>query len=91
MEPKGRLLTPEELYVQEYYDDRIKPRINAEKEAGNVTMPGEFLSMKRRVTKQLLEEEDNDVKQKIQEMYVLQKTNPKDEDLALTDPTALQK
>ncbi|KAF8121368.1 hypothetical protein EV363DRAFT_1406314 [Boletus edulis] len=69
----GRILSKEELYGQIHYHDRIKPIIDADREAGKIATRGEFLTASRNYAKHLLDNESEPTKAKVQEMYELQK------------------
>ncbi|KIK74896.1 hypothetical protein PAXRUDRAFT_174380 [Paxillus rubicundulus Ve08.2h10] len=92
-ELKGsHLLTQAELYSLEYYNNRIKPHIKAEQEAGNIKTCSKFLATVQKLSKELLDAEDEDIKQRIQEMYEAQKKQGK-RDTGMTnqtDPDAIQ-
>ncbi|KAF8121254.1 hypothetical protein EV363DRAFT_1406385 [Boletus edulis] len=71
--PKGsRIRTPTELYMLEHYDNRIKPQITAEQQAGHIPAFGNNLTVVRKYTQELLESEDGEIKEKIQLMYKMQ-------------------
>ncbi|KAF8415035.1 hypothetical protein L210DRAFT_876303 [Boletus edulis BED1] len=71
--PKGsRIRTPTELYMLEHYDDRIKPQITAEQQAGHIPAFGNNLTVVRKYAQELLESEDGEIKEKIQLMYEMQ-------------------
>lgn len=52
-----------------YYDERIKPLVVAEAEAGNVATSGKRVALGRKFSKELLEDESEDVKAEIRAKY----------------------
>ena len=74
---KGRIRSEAELYNDLYYDERIKPLIDADKKAGRFKTSGQVLSATRAHAKRLLEGESESVKAQIHEMYLLQKGKKK--------------
>ncbi|KIK77961.1 hypothetical protein PAXRUDRAFT_165274 [Paxillus rubicundulus Ve08.2h10] len=94
MEPKGTCsLTQGELYSLEYYDKRIKPHVEAEKQAGNITTVGGQLSATCKLSNELLAAESDDVKLKIKEIYELQKRKRSTTEVPgeVTDPGEIQR
>ncbi|KIJ10058.1 hypothetical protein PAXINDRAFT_157719 [Paxillus involutus ATCC 200175] len=83
-----------ELYSLEYYEDRVKPHIKAEKNAGNIRSKGEQLAAVRKIAKELREDEDEDIKERIHEMYTSQKRGKRgggDGSSQETDPEIIQR
>ncbi|KAF8833244.1 hypothetical protein BDN67DRAFT_986155, partial [Paxillus ammoniavirescens] len=70
-QPSTESSIPKARAVFLFYQDRIKPHLDAEREAGNIA-PGGALAASCKLSKELLEMEDADVKQMIDEMYELQ-------------------
>jgi hypothetical protein len=52
-----------------YYNERVKPLVMAEAEAGNVTTSGKRVALGRKFSKELLEDETEDVKADIRSKY----------------------
>lgn len=69
LQPKRRVKSEAEIYSEVYYDERIKPLVMAEAEAGNVTTSGKHVALGRKFLKELLEDESEDVKAKIHAKY----------------------
>jgi hypothetical protein len=76
-----------------FYEERIKPLVKAEEEAGNVSS-GRRIALGRKFSKELLDDEDEEVKAQIRDMYEKQRdthkksgknilNNDTDEDCAL--------
>ncbi|KIK78618.1 hypothetical protein PAXRUDRAFT_28576 [Paxillus rubicundulus Ve08.2h10] len=61
----------------EFFKDRIKPHLDAVREAGNMVPGGSLLIASHKLSKELLEMEDEDVKRMINEMYNLQQKGTK--------------
>ena len=95
---KGHIQSEVELYNNLYYDEHIKPLIEADKKAGKFKTSGQVLSATRAHAKHLLEGKSESVKAQIHEMYLLQKgkkkadkQGPGDTDLkGALDPDVLQ-
>ncbi|KAG1727885.1 hypothetical protein EDB19DRAFT_2042693 [Suillus lakei] len=68
LQPKRRAKSEAEIYSDIYYDKRIKPLVKAEEEAGHVTSGGR-ITLSRKFSKELLDDEEEDVKAQIHEMY----------------------
>ncbi|KAG2337161.1 hypothetical protein BDR05DRAFT_1005243 [Suillus weaverae] len=60
------------------YDERIKPLVVAEQEAGNVATAGCRMALGRKFCKELLEDESDEVKKEVREKYNKQKKVKKD-------------
>ncbi|KAG2740101.1 hypothetical protein P692DRAFT_20754065, partial [Suillus brevipes Sb2] len=73
---RRRAKSKAEIYSDMYYDERIKPLVKAEEEAGNVTS-GKRITLGRKFSKELLEDEDEDVKAQIHELYRQQRKTHK--------------
>lgn len=93
--PKGsRVLSKPELYAVEYYEDRIKPQVKDAQEAGRLGRSrGDTLTFTRKLSRELLDAKDEEVKQKINAIYDAQPqkkgvTNAQVDDP--TDPVAIQ-
>ncbi|KAG2029073.1 hypothetical protein BDR03DRAFT_1018943 [Suillus americanus] len=69
LQPKRRAKTEAEIYSEMYYDERIKPLVVAEAEAGNVATSGKRVALGRKFSKELLEDESEDVKAEIRAKY----------------------
>ncbi|KAG1739222.1 hypothetical protein EDD22DRAFT_959397 [Suillus occidentalis] len=77
LQPRRRAKSEAEIYSDMYYDEHIKPLVKAKEEAGNVTS-GKRITLGRKFSKELLEDEDEDVKAQIHELYrQQQKTHEK--------------
>ncbi|KAG1886405.1 uncharacterized protein F5891DRAFT_988963 [Suillus fuscotomentosus] len=81
--PKSRSKSAEEIYMDMVYDERIRPLIKAEEEAGNFC-------------KELLEDESDEVKKEVKDKYDKQKKVKRDmlddeDDNYETDPDAIAK
>ncbi|KAF8121442.1 hypothetical protein EV363DRAFT_1172274 [Boletus edulis] len=88
IEPKGsRILSQSEIYSVEYYNDRIKPRLDIEKETGKLQSRGDVLRAGRKLSKELLEAEDKEIKDRVEEIYKMQKRKEKTEEVSLVEPT----
>ncbi|KAG6372123.1 hypothetical protein JVT61DRAFT_7902 [Boletus reticuloceps] len=71
--PKGSCICmPTELYMLEHYDDRIKPQIMAEQQAGRIPTFRNNLTVVHKYAQELLESEDSKIKEKIKFMYEMQ-------------------
>ncbi|KAG2151530.1 hypothetical protein DEU56DRAFT_908367 [Suillus clintonianus] len=68
LQPKRRAKSEAELYSDIYYDERIKPLVKAEEEAGKVSS-GRQIALGRKFSKELLNDEDEEVKVHIRDMY----------------------
>lgn len=91
MNPRpSRVISKSEIYSQEYYDDQIKPLIKAEQDAGNLSSRGEVLNAARKLSKELLEAAEDDIKDRIKTMYNLQKKKQKEGDGETQDPVTIQ-
>ncbi|KAG1884770.1 hypothetical protein F4604DRAFT_1676858 [Suillus subluteus] len=71
--PKSRAKSAEEIYMDMVYNERIKPLIKAEQEAGNITTAGQRMALGRKFCKELLEDESDEVKEEVREKYDKQK------------------
>ncbi|KAF8431010.1 hypothetical protein L210DRAFT_3508096 [Boletus edulis BED1] len=88
IEPKGsRILSQSEIYSVEYYNDRIKPRLDIEKETGKLQSRGDVLRAGHKLSKELLEAEDKEIKDRVEEIYKMQKRKEKTEEVSLVEPT----
>jgi hypothetical protein len=67
--PKTRVKSVEEIYMGMVYDEQIKPLIEAEREAGNVTTSGHRMALGRKFSKELLEDELDEVKEEVRKRY----------------------
>lgn len=76
--PKSRAKSVEEIYMDMVYDERIKPLVAAEQEAGNVATAGRRMALGRKFCKELLEDESDEVKKEVREKYNKQKKVKKD-------------
>ncbi|KAG1741360.1 hypothetical protein EDB19DRAFT_1908050 [Suillus lakei] len=76
--PKSRAKSAEEIYMDMVYDERIKPLVKAEQEAGNVATAGHRMTLGRKFCKELLECESDEVKKEVREKYDKQKKVKKD-------------
>lgn len=77
LQPRRHAKSEAEIYSNIYYDECIKTLVKAEEDAGNVTS-GKHIALGRKFSKELLEDEDKDVKAQIHEMYKQQwKTHEK--------------
>ncbi|KIK78983.1 hypothetical protein PAXRUDRAFT_28499 [Paxillus rubicundulus Ve08.2h10] len=93
MEPKGTCsLTQREFYSLKYYDEHIKPHVEAEKQAGNITTISRQLSAAHKLSNKLLVAESSHVKLKIKEIYELQKRKRSTTEVPgkVTDPGNIQ-
>ncbi|KAG1850235.1 hypothetical protein DFJ58DRAFT_842509 [Suillus subalutaceus] len=63
--------------AQIYYDEHIKPLVMAEQEAGNVATSGKHVALGRKFSKELLEDETEDIKTEIRAKYEEQLTRKK--------------
>ncbi|KAG2112872.1 hypothetical protein DEU56DRAFT_761967 [Suillus clintonianus] len=77
LQPKRRAKSEAELYSDIYYDERIKLLVKAEEEAGKVSS-GRRIALGRKFSKELLNDEDEEVKIQIRDMSG--KKNHLDED-----------
>jgi hypothetical protein len=66
---KTRAKSVEEIYMGMVYDEQIKPLVKAEQEAGNVTTSGHHIALGRRFSKELLEDESDEVKKEVKKRY----------------------
>jgi hypothetical protein len=69
LQPKRRAKSEAEIYSDMYYDERIKPLVKAEEEAGNAVSSGRRVALGRKFSKELLDDEDEDVKAQVREIY----------------------
>ncbi|KAG1802818.1 uncharacterized protein HD556DRAFT_1437884 [Suillus plorans] len=69
LKPKRCAKTEAEIYSEMYYDKHIKPLVMAEAEAGNVTTSGKHVALAQKFSKELLEDETEDVKADICSKY----------------------
>ncbi|KAG2052901.1 hypothetical protein BDR06DRAFT_1009034 [Suillus hirtellus] len=69
LKPKRRTKSEAEIYSEMYYNERVKPLVMAEAEAGNVTTSGKRVALGRKFSKELLEDETEDVKADIRSKY----------------------
>ncbi|KAG1747927.1 uncharacterized protein EDB91DRAFT_1245400 [Suillus paluster] len=69
LRPKMRAKSVEEIYMGMVYDEQIKPLIKAKQEAGNVTTSGHCIALGRRFSKELLEDESDEVKKEVKKRY----------------------
>ncbi|KAG1725144.1 uncharacterized protein EDB91DRAFT_1254880 [Suillus paluster] len=76
--PKSRPKSVKEIYMDMVYDERIKPLVAAEQEAGNVATAGRRMALGRKFCKELLEDESDEVKKEVREKYNKQKKVKKD-------------
>ncbi|KAG1720009.1 hypothetical protein EDB19DRAFT_1918311 [Suillus lakei] len=60
--PKLHAESVEEIYMDMVYDEWIKPLVKAEQEAGNVATAGHHMTLGRKISKELLEDESDEVK-----------------------------
>ncbi|KAG2050457.1 hypothetical protein BDR06DRAFT_1011280 [Suillus hirtellus] len=72
LQPKKHAKSEAEIYSDIYYDEHVKPLVKAEEEAGNVTS-GKHITLGHKFSKELLEDEDEDVKTQICKMYEQQR------------------
>ncbi|KAF8120411.1 hypothetical protein EV363DRAFT_1407631 [Boletus edulis] len=85
---KGRILSEPELYNDLYYEERIKPLVDADRQEGRLNSKGKILGAARAHAKRLLKDESEDVKEQIHEMYLLQKEKKNDGNADGTDKRA---
>ncbi|KAG1724933.1 uncharacterized protein EDB91DRAFT_1254983 [Suillus paluster] len=76
--PKSRAKSVEEIYMDMVYDERIKPLVAAQQEAGNVATAGRRMALGQKFCKELLEDESDEVKKEVREKYNKQKKVKKD-------------
>ncbi|KAG9309247.1 hypothetical protein JVU11DRAFT_10728 [Chiua virens] len=86
----SRVLSQSELYLQEFYKEKIKLLIKAEQESGNLHTPGEILNAGQKLSKELLEAADDDMKDRIKIMYELQKKKPTEATDKSLDPATIK-
>ncbi|EPS93721.1 hypothetical protein FOMPIDRAFT_94414 [Fomitopsis schrenkii] len=68
LRPKGRrALQPVEVYSRKYYDERVKPTVDAAIEAGAVTEPSAKLNLVKRITREAYEADSDEVKAEIKD------------------------
>ncbi|EPS97163.1 hypothetical protein FOMPIDRAFT_1018394 [Fomitopsis schrenkii] len=68
LRPKGRrALQPVEVYSRKYYDERVKPHVDAAIEAGAVTDPSAKLNLVKCITREAYEADSDEVKAEIKE------------------------
>ncbi|KAG1830661.1 hypothetical protein EV424DRAFT_1343545 [Suillus variegatus] len=100
LRPKTRAKSVEEIYMGMVYDEQIKPLVKAEQEAGNVTTSGHRMALGRRFSKELLEDELDEVKKEVRKRYNKQIKGSKgkgdilddeDDDNDESDPDAIAK
>ncbi|KAG1745615.1 hypothetical protein EDB19DRAFT_1906130 [Suillus lakei] len=77
LQPKRRAKSEAEIYSELYYDERIKPLVMAEQDAGNVATSGKRMALGRKFSKELLEDETEEIKAEIREKYEEQLTHKK--------------
>lgn len=77
LQPKRRAKSEAEIYSELYYDERIKPLVMAEQDAGNVATSGKRVALGRKFSKELLEDETEEIKAEIREKYEEQLTHKK--------------
>ncbi|KAG1787615.1 uncharacterized protein HD556DRAFT_1448631 [Suillus plorans] len=77
LQPKRRAKSEAEIYSEMYYDERIKPLVMAEQEAGNVATSSKRMALGRKFSKELLEDETKEIKAEIREKYEEQLTHKK--------------
>jgi hypothetical protein len=75
---KLRAKSAEEIYMDMVYNERIKPLVKAEQEAGNVATAGHCMALGWKFCKELLECESDEVKKEVREKYNKQKKVKKD-------------
>ncbi|KAG2143931.1 hypothetical protein BD769DRAFT_1661333 [Suillus cothurnatus] len=63
LQPKMRAKSVEEIYMGMVYDKQIKPLVKAKQEVGNVTTSGHRMALGQRFSKELLEDESDEVKE----------------------------
>lgn len=69
LQPKTRAKSVEEIYMDMVYDERIKPLVKAEEDAGNVATSGHHIALGRKFSKVLLEDESDDIKNEVRVRY----------------------
>jgi hypothetical protein len=74
LQPKRRTKSEAEIYSDMFYNERIKPLVTAEAEAGNVTTSGKRVALGRKFSKELLDDESEDVKVEVRAKYEQQLT-----------------
>ncbi|KIK33854.1 hypothetical protein CY34DRAFT_98909 [Suillus luteus UH-Slu-Lm8-n1] len=67
--PKTRAKSVEEIYMGMVYEEQIKPLVEAEREAGNITTSGHRMALGRKFSKELLEDESDEVKEEVRKRY----------------------
>jgi len=90
-EPKNRCsLSQSEIYMKNYYTQRIKPAVDAEIKHGKIEDTSSArLSMGRKLSKKLLAEESDDVKMVVENLYNEQKLDASDPTVMETNPTKM--
>ncbi|KAG2744452.1 hypothetical protein P692DRAFT_20878317 [Suillus brevipes Sb2] len=93
LQPKTCVKSVEEIYMGMVYDEQIKPLVKAEQEAGNVTIPGHHMALSRRFSKELLEDELDEVKKEVRKRYdeQIKGSKRKGDILDDSDPDAIAK
>ncbi|KAG2128025.1 uncharacterized protein EDB93DRAFT_1256791 [Suillus bovinus] len=76
--PKSCTKSVEEIYMDMVYDEQIKPLVKAEQEAGNAATAGCHMVLGQKISKELLEDESDEVKKEVKEKYNKQKKVKKD-------------
>ncbi|KIJ57984.1 hypothetical protein HYDPIDRAFT_34617, partial [Hydnomerulius pinastri MD-312] len=89
-----RTRTKVELYSEMFYQDRVKPLVEAEAAAGKLNAPGAKLVAARTLCRDLLENEEEEVRKQIDELYEAEKKKRKslssgDDSAEETDPDAI--
>jgi hypothetical protein len=74
LQPKRRTKSEAKIYSDMFYDERIKPLVTAEAEAGNVTTSGKCVALGRKFSKELLNDESEDVKAEVRAKHEQQLT-----------------
>ncbi|KAG2138232.1 hypothetical protein BD769DRAFT_1663808 [Suillus cothurnatus] len=69
LKPKRCTKSEAEIYLEMYYNERVKPLVMAEAEAGNVTTSGKRVALGRKFSKELLKDKTEDVKADIRSKY----------------------
>jgi hypothetical protein len=69
LRPKTHAKSVEEIYMGMVYNEQIKPLVKAKQEAGNVITPGHHMALSRRFSKELLEDELDEVKKEVRKRY----------------------
>jgi len=69
LQPKTHAKSVEEIYMDMVYEERIKPLVKAEEDAGNVATSGQRMALGRKFSKVLLEDECTEIKDEVKERY----------------------